>query len=848
MPGGDPVILGVRHHSPACARLVAERIRALRPAFVLVEGPADFNGRLDELALPHRLPVAIYSYLSHGDTHRGSWTPFAEHSPEWQALQAGRETGAQLRFIDLPAWHGAFAHLENRYADAADAEHQARAEAYEHALAEKLAVQGRDALWDHLFEDGGAADTDSHSEADAAAEGAVDSLALRLSTYFSHLRGDGETGSLGNQARERMMARWIAWAMAQGAGPVVVVCGGYHAPALAGLWRGLPPDEPAVPLPGAHDADADINAGAGAGSGGAEPPHAASADAPLRFGSYLVPYTFRRLDAFAGYASGMPSPQYYQWLWEHGPEGAAREALRHVVQRLRDRRLPASTADLMAVHARATGLARLRGHRDPLRSDWLDALAGALVKDALDAPLPWTYRGPLRAGTDPVLVQAMDVLAGDAAGRLASGTPQPPLVAALHAELAAHGLVLRGTVRLDLQQDEDRARSRILHRLALLHLPGVVRTAGPAQAMSGERLETWALSEPLEQQAALIEAGAWGATLADAARARLEDDLRQARGRIIPLAEGLQRAAWAGLAALSAGLLRDIGAAIAQEPRFDALAPALGVLHTLLRHGQVLGMADAPVLRVVVEAGFDRALWLLEAPAAVAPADVEDHLRGHRALHRIVADTLADLRDGAPAPLSLEPARALAVWRRKAADPQAAPVSRGAALGAVLALAGRTSAAGGEGDASDGDGAADGGTHPGNGIPEAMDLLGAMTAATLGDALAGLLALAREVLATEPAFAAAMDRRVRALDDDTFVQALPALRAAFAWLPPRERGDLAGQVLALHGAQHLPHRALTAAQAGGFTAEDIARARAAEAAAAARLAAWGIHADTGTSA
>lgn len=813
MPGADPVILGVRHHSPACARLVAERIRALRPAFVLIEGPADFNGRLDELALPHRLPVAIYSYLSHGDTHRGSWTPFAEHSPEWQALQAGRETGAQVRFIDLPAWHPAFAHLENRYADAADAQHQARAEAYERTLADKLAVQGRDALWDHLFEDGG--------PGDGAGSGGDDSLALRLSTYFSHLRGDGEAGSEGNQARERMMARWIAWAMARGAGPVLVVCGGYHAPALARLWRGLPECEPVVPRPGEDGAAQE------AVSAPASP--ASPEDAP-RFGSYLVPYTFRRLDAFAGYASGMPSPQYYQWLWEHGPEGAAREALRHVVQRLRGRKLPASTADLMAVHARATGLARLRGHRQPLRSDWLDALAGALVKDALDAPLPWTYRGPLRAGTDPVLVEAMDVLAGDAVGRLAPGTPQPPLVAAVQAELAAHGLELRGTVTLDLLQDRDRARSRVLHRLALLQLPGVVRTRGPAQAMSGEREETWRLGEPLEQQAALIEAGAWGATLEDAARARLEDDLRRAHGRIVPLAEGLNRAAWAGLPSVNDGLLRELGEAIGQEPRFEALAPALGLLHTLLRHGRWLGMAGAPALRVAVEAGFDRALWLLEAPAAVAPADVEDHLRGHRALHRIVADHVAELHEGAAAPLALEPARAIAVWQRKAADPQAAPVGRGAALGAVLALSGRP----GTGDAA-----------PPEAVEEALALLGAMTASTLGDALAGLLALARETLATQPAFATGMDRRIRALDDAEFILALPALRAAFAWLPPRERGDLAGQVLALHGAQHLPRRTLTAAQAGGFAPEDIAAARAGEAAAAARLAAWGLPTDTG---
>jgi hypothetical protein len=77
----QPLILGVRHHSPACARLVAARIRELRPAFVLIEGPADFNARLDELCLPHRLPIAIYSYLASESGHSGSGSPFAEHSP-----------------------------------------------------------------------------------------------------------------------------------------------------------------------------------------------------------------------------------------------------------------------------------------------------------------------------------------------------------------------------------------------------------------------------------------------------------------------------------------------------------------------------------------------------------------------------------------------------------------------------------------------------------------------------------------------------------------------------------------------------------------------------------------------
>ncbi|OXI96307.1 MULTISPECIES: DUF5682 family protein [Burkholderia] len=816
-----PHIVGIRHHSPACAWLVAERIRARRPRYVLIEGPADFNDRLDELYRPHRLPIAIYSYLSGDAAHYGSWTPFAEHSPEWQALQAGREVGATVRFIDLPAWHAAFSRLENRYADVADAEHEARADAYERALADTLAVQGRDAVWDHLFEDVG--DTPD----------ALDELAERLSTYFSHLRDD-DPGSLGNRARERMMARWIAWAVAEAGGQaddVLVVCGGYHAPALARLWRTLPAALPDTPEPGS------IDGGAGAMFDGqssdacvpdADSNTAGEAAHSVRYGSYLVPYTFKRLDAFAGYASGMPSPAYYQWVWAHGAEAAARRVLEHVMQRLRARKLPVSTADLIAVHVRAEGLARLRGHRRPLRCDWLDALAGALVKEALDAPLPWTYRGPLRAGTDPVLVEAMDALAGDVAGELAPGTPQPPLVAAVRDELAALGIVLRGTLTLDLLTDEGRARSRVLHRLALLRVPGIVRHQGPQLAMSGERDEVWQLGEPLEQQAALIEAGAWGATLSDAARARLEDELRKAGGRIAPLAEGLNRAAWAGLAALSDTLLDTLRDAVAREQRFESLAPALDNLYTLLRHGHLLGMNDAPVLRIVVEAGFDRALWLLEPAVTLAPADLDTHVQGHVALRRIVADGLAGVDADGHAPLAIEPLRALAVWRRKAADTAAAPASRGAALGALLGLAAH---------ASTDDG------RPVAGIDDAMALLQAMPAAALGDALGGLLALARETLASAPAFVAGMDATVRALDDADFVLALPGLRGAFAWLPPQERGRLADQVLALHQATHLSRRVLTERHAEDASPEAAAHAARIEAQVLGRLRRWGLTPD-----
>lgn len=793
-----PLIIGVRHHSPACARLVAARIRALAPAYVLVEGPADFNPRLDELALPHRLPVAIYSYLADGTRQHGSWTPFAEHSPEWQALSVGRECGAALRFIDLPAWHEAFADTQNRYADADGDDQEARAQAYLDGLARAVGVDGRDALWDQLFED----------QAD------LEELDASLSLHFAHLRND-DPGSPGNRAREAMMADWIGWAVAQERGPVLVVCGGYHAPALARLWpaaqaRYRPGDaEPATPAPAAEDADVD------------------AAAAGLRHGSYLVPYTFKRLDAFAGYASGMPSPAYYQWLWTHGAEGAGRRLLQGVLGRLRAKKLPASTADLMAVQLRAHGLARLRGHRAPLRSDWLDALAGALVGDALDAPLPWTYRGPIRAGTDPVLVETMDVLAGDGAGQLAPGTPQPPLVASLWSELAAAGLHLTSRileVELDLLTPEGRLRSRLLHRAALLELPGFVRKGGPTWAMSGERKERWTLSQPFAQQAALVEAGAWGASLADAARARLEDHLRRAGGHIDALAANLNRAAFAGLPALSAAVLAELQPAVANEARFEALGPALGMLFMLLRHGQLLGMADAPILRVVIEAGVDRALWLFEPPAPVPAGAVDAHIESLVALRQIALDVANGSREPSGALLSIELPRMLAVFERKAASTASAPLSRGAALGALIDLRAHSGAP----------------TEAGGVL--ALQVLDSLAPAQLGDAVSGLLALARDALLHDTQFVAGLDARVQQLDDTDFVIALPALRAAFGWLPTRERGNLAEQVLGLHDARHLPRHQLTARH-GAWAAEDVAAHRLAEQEAMNALAAWGISFD-----
>ncbi|MFD0906046.1 DUF5682 family protein, partial [Actinomadura sediminis] len=575
--------VGVRHHSPACARLVRETIERLRPAHVLVEGPVDFTGRLDELLLGHEPPVAIFSYHRDGDRVGRCWTPFCGYSPEWIALHAGRAAGADVRFVDLPAWHPALADRDNRYADA----EKRYAEATGRLLRE-FAVDNTDVLWDHLVE---IADPDG--------------LAERLDAYFDLVRGEADAGA-DDAAREAYMARWVRAAEAAAGGrPVVVVTGGFHTPALRALTAGPGPD--------------------GGADGGAGWPEVPEPPDGSEGGSFLVPYSFRRLDAFTGYQSGMPSPEYYERLWADGPDGAAAALTESVVTRLRERRQPVSTADLIAARTLTDGLTRLRGHRAPARTDLLDGLVAALVADDLDQRLPWTSRGPLGPGAHPAVVEMVAALSGDRVGRLHPDTPAPPLVHHVAAELERLGLDQSGPLTVKLTRPRGLERSRALHRLRVLRIPGFERESGPGSGADQVLDERWriAAADPRgDREAALIEAGAYGPTLADAAAAVLDERGARAGTDVAGLADVLFDAALCGCADQSGGVAASLAAGIAAASDVPALGAALDVVLGLWRHDRVLGTAGSPAFGSVITECTDRLLWLLEGTlGAPAPAD-----------------------------------------------------------------------------------------------------------------------------------------------------------------------------------------------------------------------------------
>ncbi|MEV5986959.1 DUF5682 family protein [Streptomyces sp. NPDC052051] len=741
------VLLGVRHHSPACGRLVARTIETLRPAYVLVEGPADMNDRLDELLLGHRLPIAVFSHYRDESRVATSWAPLCDYSPEWIAVREGRAHGADVRFIDLPAWHPAFAERADRYANRyADAE--ARYAEATARLCEHFGVESVDALWDGLFEvtePDGAAESGGISglggtsgPGDTSGPGGI---AERLDAYFALVRGDAEADA-GDRVREEYMASWVRAAAAHAGGrPVLVVTGGFHQPALRTLWRREgPSDWPSVP----------------------RPPEGALG------GSFLVPYSFRQLDAFAGYRSGMPSPGYYQHLWEAGPRAAAQGLLRSVAERLRARGIPVSTADLIAARGLAQGLALLRGHPRETRVDVLDGLAGALISDDLDRPLPWTTRGTLDAGSHPVVVEMIAACSGAAEGLLHPDTPLPPLVHEVTELLARLG-VGDGPVTLDLTSATDLTISQTLHRLRVLGIPGVTRVSGPADGADPVFSERWEPGPVSGREAALIEAGAYGARLDEAASVALGERLRAAGTEAGPLAGLLFDTVLCGVGPLCEELLGTLAAQVGQVPELGPVGEVLGAALGLWRHDRIFGVARDRLLGTVVSGAVERVFWLVEGVHGGSGVDFAR-------LRALVAARDALLH--APELLSVTRQSATEAAARIGRDLRAPADLRGAAVGLRWALG-----------------------APDDPAATARALASAPSD-TLGDWLAGLFALARdEVAHGEGSLVDVVDGIVSVLPEDDFLTGLPALRQAFAFFPPREREHIAERLLERRGRQ-----------------------------------------------
>src|SRR5262245_39655677 len=91
-------LLGIRHHGPGSAALLLKALDALDPACVLVEGPPEGNELIEYIADPDLTPPVAMLFHASEETNLATFMPFAEFSPEWQAIQWAVKHQRPVRF------------------------------------------------------------------------------------------------------------------------------------------------------------------------------------------------------------------------------------------------------------------------------------------------------------------------------------------------------------------------------------------------------------------------------------------------------------------------------------------------------------------------------------------------------------------------------------------------------------------------------------------------------------------------------------------------------------------------------------------------------------------------------
>ncbi len=464
-------ILGIRHHGPGSAALLRKALDLLGPACVLVEGAPEGDELIQYVAEPDlKPPVAMLLHAAE-EAELASFMPFAEFSPEWQALQWALQHKRPVRFCDWPA---AVSLAQKKAAE----EHsqtetpQLRADALD-LLANAAGYEDGETFWNGLIE--------QHADSGQNALSVFASIENAMTEVRAQENSAAQSPeeATRNSQREAFMRSSIRTALKEFDGKIAVVTGAWHVGALRQLDNAS--DDRALIK--------DL--------------------ARVKIEATWVPWTDSRLSAFSGYGAGVISPGWYRHLWSlytrkkmAGAEEFASVWQSRTAFRLREEGFSAPTASAIEATRLALGLAAIRDLPMPGLAEMREASLAAMC-DGNPVPLAMLER---------------KLYIGERVGEIGDHIPQNPLARDLadwqrKTRLKPQDLELE--IKLDLRSEAGLLKSTLLHRLNLIDVPwGKLRDA---QAGRGTFREVWVIEWEPSYSVSLAAALVYGVTIEQAA-------------------------------------------------------------------------------------------------------------------------------------------------------------------------------------------------------------------------------------------------------------------------------------------------------------------------------------------
>ena len=294
---------------------------------ILIEGPPDAQSILMSLLSPKmKPPIALLVYAT-DDASQASYFPFAEFSPEYQAVLYSQKMGIPIHFMDLPQ--------ANMMPLRESEKHEPIEEGFDplHQLAQSDGYDDAERWWDAMIEQR----QDSTDLFDALHEAMI---VLSENVKSPDTRED---------YREAYMRRVIHQAQMNGYNNIAVVCGAWHTPGL----KGIPYTK----------TDADV----------------LDELVQVDVSATWVPWTYSRLSRQSGYGAGVQSPAWYQFLWETDDSTTLSVGwITRIAQHLRKNFLDASTAQVIDAVRLVDTLVAMRGRVFPDLYDMNEAALSVL--------------------------------------------------------------------------------------------------------------------------------------------------------------------------------------------------------------------------------------------------------------------------------------------------------------------------------------------------------------------------------------------------------------------------------------------------------------------------------------
>ena len=568
-------VLGIRHHGPGSARSVLAALQQLQPDCILVEGPPDANALITQIDHPEVIPpvaLLVNTPVQKEQRSQALFFPFAEFSPEWQALQYALKHQIHHEFMDLSCSHR-FA-LQQQYAEQAhstednhlDNRDDNNEEEFDLAkqqwqrermdpialLAQQAGYQDSERFWEHLVEQ------QPHAgEMFQAISMAMGNLREAIDQHVDPQDHDYQL----EQYREAAMRKTIRQAVKQGFQSIVVICGAWHAPLLADLKSTLKSD------------------------------HALLKSLPkTKVESAWIAWTHGRLNRSSGYGAGVNAVGWYAHLWKYyqqleqqiDSQTISIDWLSQFAHALRQHGHDASSAQLIDAIKLIDGLLLLRGRRIPDLDDLFDVIQTVLHHGQT---LP-----------EPVLEQLLE---GEKLGQLPEHYVELPLQQDFIKQCKSFRLKLEAahrSIELDLRENYDLAKSQFLHRVDLLGLSWA-RNVSPSSSR-GNYKEAWRLSWQPENSLYLNEMSLWGYTVVDACHHYVQHRINQAQNLAV-VADAIEEILLAGLDRLMPLALQRLQILSSQQYDPELLLSTLTPLVNALRYGSVRQFSEHELQQII---------------------------------------------------------------------------------------------------------------------------------------------------------------------------------------------------------------------------------------------------------